>query len=202
MIKNLIFDFGKVLVDYDFDKYLYAFIDNPETRAAVREITGNQDFIERCDKGEDTFEEIVAEMKAKYPEWEREFQLFYDRQLAAVTDEVVGMRTLLQKLKTEGYALYGLTNWSNTVYPVMEKFSIFRLLDGQLISSEEKLVKPDLAIYWRLCEKFGLQPDTCLFTDDKMVNVEGALKAGMHAIHFIDTAQFERELRALLCSQS
>ena len=66
------------------------------------------------------------------------------------------MRDLLTRLKADGYRLYGLTNWSKEVYAVIEKFDILQLMDDRLISSEELLIKPDVAIYDRLCEKFGL----------------------------------------------
>ena len=60
----------------------------------------------------------------------------------------------------------------------MEKFDIFRLLDGVVISCEEHFIKPEKEIYLRLCDKYSLKPSECLFTDDRMVNVLGAKAIG------------------------
>lgn len=198
MIRNLVFDFGKVLVDYDFGRFLSTFIDNPETKSWFMQATCNSEFVNRCDKGDETFEEIIRDAQAHYPQWRRELQIFHDRQIEALTGEVAGMSELLSTLKGEGYHLYGLTNWSNAVYAVMRKYGIFRLLDGQVISSEEHLIKPDPAIYHRLFDRFGLKPEECVFTDDKAENIEGSRAVGMEGIVFRDARQYERELRAII----
>jgi HAD superfamily hydrolase (TIGR01509 family) len=69
------------------------------------------------------------------------------------------------------------------------------LLDGWVISSEEHLIKPDVAIYRRLCEKFNLLPEECLFTDDKQVNIDGAMRAGMQAVLFTDAHTFAEYMK-------
>jgi len=106
------------------------------------------------------------------------------------------MRAVLDRLRASGYKLYGLTNWSETVYPTIAQFEILRILDGRVISSEEHLIKPEVAIYHRLCEKFSLRPEECLFTDDKQVNIDGALAAGMDAVLFRDAPSFIADLQS------
>ncbi len=197
MIKNLIFDFGKVLVDYDFERFLGLFIADPDNRKKFLLTICNQEMVNRCDKGDETFEQIVEEQKRLYPQWREELQAFHDRQTEAVTGEVKGMYSLLSKLKKEGYRLYGLTNWSNAVYDVMKCYSrIFGLLDGQVISSEEHVIKPAPAIYQRLFDRYRLDPCECLFTDDKPENVKGGMAMGMRGIVFKDARQYEHDLRA------
>ena len=70
-----------------------------------------------------------------------------------------------------------------------------------MISSEEKIIKPDRAIYERICQKYNLKPEECLFADDRIENVEAAQRFGMQAISFEDTAQYERELRKILSEE-
>lgn len=101
-------------------------------------------------------------------------------------------------LKSEGYHLYGLSNWCTKCHETMAQYPIFQLLEGQVISSEEKIIKPDQAIYERLCQKYSLLPEEYLFADDRMENVEAARKFGMQAICFEDAIQYEQELRKLL----
>ena len=108
------------------------------------------------------------------------------------------MFDLLTQLKAEGYKLYGLTNWCSKVHLTMTQFPIFKLLDGQIISSEEKVIKPEPEIYQRLFTKFNLKPEECIFTDDRVENIEGGSRLGMDGIVFKDAKQYERELREYL----
>jgi len=194
MIKNLIFDFGKVLVDYDFLPLLKSmFVDEVE-RAEFMSMFCTSEFTDRCDKGDRLFSEVIDECRRQYPQWDRQFLQFRDGQLGCITSEMPGMHNLLTKLKEQGFKLYGLTNWSETVYPVIDKFDILQMMDGRVVSSEEKIIKPDIAIYSRLCEKYSLMAEECLFTDDKQVNVDGAVKAGMEAVLFTDAERYEAEL--------
>ena len=195
MIRNLIFDFGKVLICYDYPSFLRTIFDDDEERLRFEEIFCGEEYVRRCDLGMDSFLDLIRESQTMYPHWKNQLQEFYDRQLDAMIVEMPGMRDLLTSLKADGYRLYGLTNWSDAVYDVIEKFDILNLMDDRLISSEERLVKPDVAIYNRLCEKFGLVKEECLFTDDKQINIDGARAAGMHAVLFTDAHQYEEDLK-------
>lgn len=194
-VKHLVFDFGKVLVDYDFMRVIRSYFNNDADLKAFCTIVLSDDFMNRCDKEDIPMEQILQQEQQKYPQYAAHFQLFYDRFQNFILGEMPGMFSLLQQLKARGYSLYGLTNWSSTVYGVLQKYEIFSLLDGWVISSEEHLIKPDVAIYHRLCEKFALQPQECLFTDDKLVNIEGAIRAGMYAVHFTDAATYANYLK-------
>lgn len=198
MIRNIIFDFGKVLVDYDYEPFLESFIEKEEDRIKFAEVVCTPEFVLMCDRGDVSFEELIKMTQAEHPEWHRELQIFYDRQMDAMTVEMPGMRDLLTRLRARGYKLYGLTNWSLFVYKVIKKYDILQMLDGRTISSEEHMIKPDKEIYDRICERFGLMADECVFTDDRVINVEGARKAGMKAITFHNAAQFEAELEEYL----
>lgn len=197
-IKNIVFDFGKVLVEYSYERFVSSIVNDPAKVGAFVEIVSAQEFMDLHDLGEMTFAEVIKKTQLEHPQWKDELQAYLDRQLEIVTGEVPGMKELIIRLKAEGYKVYGLSNWSNVVYDVMKRYDIFSLLDGMVISSDEKLIKPDVAIYKRFCEKFGVEPQSCVFTDDKAPNIEGARKAGMHAILFKNAEQFERELREIL----
>lgn len=198
MIRNLIFDFGKVLVNYDFDAFLHSIFGDSPDFDAINEMLCGADMVDRCDKGDMAFPDIIHELQQRYPQWHHELQIFMDRQSDAITSEVDGMRELILRYKSQGYHVYGLTNWSNTVYAVINKFDILQLMEGTVISSEEKIIKPDVAIYECLLKRYGLKADECVFTDDKLRNIEGARAAGMHAILFHDAHQYEQELKKLI----
>lgn len=195
MIRNLIFDFGGVLIGYDYQSLVKTLFDDEAERRAFQELVCSEEFMTRCDLGEESFAEIIRKQQELYPRWKRQLQEFHDRNVDAMTGEMPGMRELLIRFKAEGYHLYGLTNWSEAVYRVIEKFDILQMMEGTLISSKEKMLKPDAAIYRRLCEKFGLRPEECLFTDDKQVNVDGALAVGMQAVLFTNARELAKQIR-------
>lgn len=198
IIRNLIFDFGKVLVDYDFEPVIHQFFKDPEKERQFLEIITDDEFIDRFDLEEIPFAELIEEMKVRYPEFADAFDYFRDNYCDFVTGEVKGMHALLSKLKSMGFKLYGLTNWCSKVYDVIGKYDIFNLLNGYVVSSDVKLIKPDIAIYQTLCRSFDLTPEECLFADDKQKNVDGAVAAGMKGILFTTATAYETRLRELL----
>lgn len=198
MIKNLIFDFGKVLVDYDFEAFFRKYIPDTERCLAFTPVLYNEEVQQLLDREIRPFEVIMEEIIARNKEYEPEIRLFNEHYPEVVTNEVVGMRQLLTQLKSEGYKLYGLTNWCSKVRITMAQYPIFNLLDGQIISSEEKVIKPEPEIYHRLFQKFNLKPEECIFTDDRSENIEGGRRLGMNGIVFQNAKQYEKELRELL----
>lgn len=198
MIRSLIFDFGKVLVDYDFYRFIESFIPDLEKKDRFISCILTDSWFKTLDKEDRPFEETIKEMQELYPEFTKEIQIFADEFPSIVDREVPGMRELLAKLKAEGYKLYGLTNWCDRVHVTMAQYGIFKLLDGQVISSEVHEIKPFPQIYRILFEKFGLKPEECVFTDDKQENIDGSIAVGMPAILFRNAEQYEIELRKII----
>ncbi len=198
MIKNLIFDFGKVLVDYDYFRILDKIFANHGQAVDFHHHLMADKWNERLDCEVQPFAQTIHDMQAAMPHYKDEIEQFGIRYNDFVLGEVKGMRALLVKLKSEGYNLYGLTNWCSKVHVTMEQYPIFQLLDGMIISSEEHVVKPQPAIYERLCRRFDLHPKECVFADDLVVNVEAARDFGMYAICFENASQYEAELRNII----
>ena len=198
MIKNLIFDFGKVLVDYDFKAFFRNYIPNTDRCQAFTPVLYNEELQQMLEREERPFDVIMEDWIENHKEFEHEIRYFNEHYPEIVTNEVEGMYELLTQLKAEGYKLYGLTNWCSKVYLTMAQFPIFKLLDGQIISSEEKVIKPEPEIYQRLFDKFNLKPEECIFADDRAENIEGGSRLGMDGIVFKDAKQYERELREYL----
>lgn len=198
MIKSIVFDFGKVLVDYDFMSKIETFFFDDNSRREFAHLFVNESFQDECDMELIPFVEIINKKKVEYPQFSHALQMLFDNYVDIVTGEVPGMKQLMVSYKEQGLKLYGLTNWCSKVYEVMARYDIFDLLDGRIISSEEHLIKPDVRIYNLLCRRYGLQPDETIFTDDKIVNIEGAIRAGMHGIHFKNARQFSSEVNEIM----
>ena len=198
MIKNLILDFGKVLVDYDYFVVIDRFFASHEEAEKFYVHLMDDKWNERLDREDRTFEQIIADMQEAMPQWHDEIQQFGDHYTEFVLGEMDGMYDLLTKLKAEGYHLYGLTNWCSRVHDTMKQYHIFNLLEGRIVSSEEHVVKPEREIYEITCRKLGLNAEECVFADDKIENIEAARAYGMKGIWFKDATQYERELRHII----
>lgn len=198
MIKNLIFDFGKVLVDYDYF-FIIDRIFSTHARALdfYTRLMGDK-WTERFDREDIPFDSIIGQLQQAMPQYAAEIAQFALHYNDFVLGEVAGMRRLLTEKKAEGYKLYGLSNWCSKVYHTMAKYPIFSLLDGRVISSEDKIIKPEPEIYALLCDRYSLRPDESVFTDDVEANVEAARRFGLHAIQFKNAEQYESDLRAIL----
>ena len=197
MVKNIVFDFGGVLVDWN-PHYLYDrhfgnrekadwFLENICTGRWNIQMDGGKPFAEGC-----------AELSAEYPEWRKEIYMFFDRWIEMMADEIPGMRELLGELKAAGYGLYGLTNWSaETFCQVRDRYEVFSLLDGMVVSGEEHIVKPDEAIFKRLLERYGLNAAECIFVDDLQRNVDGAIQAGLQGLLFRGAESLRKDFTRL-----
>lgn len=197
MIKNIVFDFGGVLVDWN-PHYLYdGYFGSREKADWFLANICTMDWNVQMDGGK-PFAQGIAELSAVHPQWSREIQMYFDRWMDMMGEEIPHMRELIQDLKRRGYRVFGLTNWSaETFCQVRHRYGIFDLLEGMTVSGEEHVTKPDQAIYRRLLDRFSLTPGECLFIDDNAANVAGAIQAGMAAVRFTDPATLKEYLDTL-----
>lgn len=196
-MQNIIFDFGRVLVEFDPHRlYDPVFGGDREKAEWFHHNITTPDFYDRIDRGDD-FAQCVKDLQALHPEYAKEIALYDTNYHDMVGDAIHGMTELLTELKTRGYHLYGLTNWSYKVYAVMERLPIFRLLEGTVISSEEHLIKPDPRIYQCLIDRYELQPSESIFVDDKQKNVDAAKACGMGGLVFTSADQLRSDLQQL-----
>ena len=195
MIKTVVFDFGGVLVDWNprhlYDKY---FGDSEKSLWFLDNVC-TYDWNIQMDGGK-PFAEGVAEMVEKFPEYKEAIEIYHSRWVEMIGGEVEGTADLIRRLKAAGYGVYGLTNWSNETYPfIRDTYPIFSEFDGIVVSGDEKLLKPDPAIYDCLLGRYGLKAEESIFIDDNVANVAGAMVVGMYAIQFQDAKQVEDQLR-------
>lgn len=194
-MKNIVFDFGGVLVDWNphhlYDKYFGSrekaewFLNNICLYSWNLQMDGGKPFAEG-----------VAELQAEHPEWSEAIAIYHTRWIEMMNGEIEGMASVIRRLKAAGYGVYGLTNWSAETFPmVRDTYPVFQEFDGIVVSGEEHLLKPDAAIYKCLLERYDLQAEESLFVDDNADNVAGARNVGMKAIQFTSTEELERELK-------
>ena len=198
MTKTIIFDFGAVLVDWNPHRLLDKYFGSKEKADWFIENVCTSEWNAQMDEGK-PFAVGIAELSAKYPEWSKEIQLYYDRWIDMMGDEIPGMQDLMRELKSKGYKMYGITNWSaETFCLVRHKYAVFDLLDGMVVSGDEHLLKPDPRIFQLLIDRYDLNTKECLFIDDNQTNVDGAIKFGIPAIKFENAETLRKQLTAIL----
>lgn len=201
MIRNVIFDFGKVLVGYDYVSLLRDICPSAEAADDFLHRLTTGGWTERIDLENEPIAQTVADMQQAMPQHAETVRRFWTRYTEFVTGEVKGMRALLVRLRAEGYRLFGLSNWCSKVNDTMRQYPIFQLLDGRVLSSEEHLAKPDLAIYRRTCRKLGIEAAECVFVDDREENVAAARACGMQAVRFTGADALGGELSAIVARE-
>ena len=104
---------------------------------------------------------------------------------------------LLLRLREAGVPNYCITNFSSPKFILaQERFPFLAGFDGIIVSGDERLLKPDPAIYHLLLDRYGLKAEDCVFIDDSQPNVEAARGVGIHAIHCSEGIDLAAELRA------
>ena len=108
-----------------------------------------------------------------------------------------GVVSLARNLRSR-YKVGMISNATKNLEDVLANHhGIIDLFDVVINSARVGLAKPDVRIYHLAAERLGVPVAACVFTDDLVHNIEGARAAGMHACHFQDVADLERQLRAL-----
>lgn len=193
MTKNIIFDFGNVLVQWHPELvYGQYFGDEAKAWWFLRHVADNE-WRGRIDAGESS-DACIRELKAKYPEYVDAVELYRSHWKEMLTGEVPGMRELLTEVLKK-YEVFGLTNWSMETFPeARERFGILQMIDRYVVSAEEHLIKPDPRLFRVLLDRYQLKAEDCIFVDDNPDNVAAACRMGMHGIHFIGADDLRQKL--------
>lgn len=192
-MKNVIFDFGNVLVKWEPEK-IYAAHFGSEEKAwwFLRHVT-DLPWRQRIDAGESQ-DKCIVQLQAQYPEYREAIELYRDRWLEMLTGEMPGMRELLSELKVRT-DIYGLTNWSMETFPkARQHFGILQMIDHYVVSGAEGLVKPDHRLFQVLLDRYSLKATDCIFVDDNADNVAAACEMGMEGIVFTGADDLKEKL--------
>ena len=197
-IKNIIFDLGGVLIDWNPD-YVFKEVFNDDEKLAwfYREIC-TMDWNENQDAGY-PLDKATEERVALFPEYENWIRQYYGRWEEMLGDAIHGTVELLKQcVDSPALKVVALTNWSAETFPVaLKKFDFLQWFEGIVVSGEEMTRKPFPAIYHTTLERFELKAEESLFIDDNKRNIEAAEALGIQCIHFSTPQQLEKELKKL-----
>ncbi len=91
---------------------------------------------------------------------------------------------LIHDMKAAQIPLYVLSNMSTVNAAYLRQRDYFNLFDGIVISAEEKLIKPDVALFQVVLDRYQIDATEMLFIDDSLPNVQASQSLGMQAVHF------------------
>ena len=197
MINTVIFDIGKVLAGYGWEKYLRGIAPEEEAYRAVEQaVFLSPDWVEH-DKGLLTEEEEIRDFISNAPEYEKEIRQTYEN-LGECVWKLDYALPWVQDLKSRGFRVFALSNWPKHIYDQRkDKLDFLDLMDGYILSYQEHVIKPDPAAFRLLLERYRIEPEKAVFIDDTLKNIEAAERLGIHGIHFRSLEQAKEELEKL-----
>lgn len=174
MIKNVLFDIGNVILNFNVDEVLQKFTSNKEEQKFILEnIINSPEWLGNAliDTGYISREEAIEIVKDRTNHCNDrlivDFWKNYNN-FAKVDEKVL---SLIQRLKNNNYKIYLLSNINPYTFEFVNKSGLFNLVDGYVLSYQEHKVKPYKAIYNVLLERYKLIPNECVFIDDNEKNV-------------------------------
>lgn len=194
-IQAIIFDFGGVLINIDYDATIRAFqslgVKNFETLYSQ---ASQSNLFNDLETGVITPESFIHRLQEEYLHETSKEQIIdaWNKMILEVPSVSI---TLLQQLKKQGFSLYLLSNtnaihidkaleeWKKTAKTGMDSF-----FDKVYLSHEMKMRKPHPEIFEFVCREEGLNPKSTLFIDDSIQHIEGARKVGLQTLHLTNQA--------------
>ena len=183
-MKNVIFDFGQVLVRFDPIYMTSRYVSDEDDVRDVANVLFDRLYWDRLDAGTIDDEEVVRLASQRVPQ----------RLRGAIADvyynwiynipEIEGMREAIAICREKGFGVYLLSNISHYFADRKEEIQILSLLDGYVFSAQCGCVKPSREIFAHTCDKFGLDPSQTLFVDDSEKNIRGAIDFGLNGYLF------------------
>ena len=196
-IKNIIFDFGGVLMDWN-PRYLYQdlFENEVEMEFFLQNVCHDEWNLQQ-DAGR-LLAEGTEEKIMEFPEFETLIKKFYDDWEIMLKSDIFPNTFLVKLLKNKGYRIFGLTNWSAETFPfAFKRYTVFREFEDIVVSGEVKMIKPNPEIYSLALQRFGIQAEETLFIDDNIKNIQTAKNMGLQVIHLKNALDLESELKIL-----
>ena len=193
-MKNIVFDLAGVVVARNQERcpqyimdYFY-FINSGE---ALPEFWDDYD---RGTRDIDSVAQCLAEFRGS------DFETAKSRMLEAVTyqEQVAPTAELIAELKAAGYRLFVLSNMSKDYIEFLREMPVFQHFEGEIVSYEVGLIKPEREIYNLLLDRYNLVPEQTMFIDDRKPNVDAAAEVGINPFHF-DRNDPEKSCEQLRC---
>jgi epoxide hydrolase-like predicted phosphatase len=123
----------------------------------------------------------------------------WQEQMDAVIESAITpdqeMLALVEELKVMGYRVGLLSNTQKEKSKLLRKLGYYDPFDPVVLSCDYGIKKPDQEIYLQFLKVAKVEPEACLFIDDKVINVESARATGMQSILFVSPYLLKQALK-------
>ena len=195
-MKNLVFDMGNVLIEWNSEKILQAITDDRKLQNLLRKEVFETGLWVQTDEGVKTREEMIEIVTAKIGEEYRNEITQLSRYWYKYVDVYTKVQDRIIELSKNGYNIYILSNTAYTFYDLVKEgyLPAASIAKRIVLSCEEKVLKPNEKIYNILLERYNLDPHDTMFFDDLSENIWGAARCGINGF----VVENERELLTYL----
>lgn len=193
---TVVFDVGRVIVQWDLRCLFAKLIDDPAELDWFLAHVVTEEWHFQHDAGR-PLAEMLPERKAQFPRYAASIDAYAERFLESIPGPVPGTATLIERLYARGVPLFAITNFGSEFWAMFRPSE--KVLDhfGDIVvSGDEKLAKPDPAIFALAADRFARSPAQMLFVDDNAANIAAAAALGWHTHHFSDAERLEADLVA------
>lgn len=211
-MKNLVFDMGNVLIEWNSEKILTAITGDTNLQDLLRKEVFETRLWVETDEGVKTREEVIEIVAGKLGDEYRNEITQLLRYWYKYVDVFTKVQDRIIELSKSDYNIYILSNTAYTFYDLVKEgyLPATSVARGIVLSCEEKVLKPDEKIYNILLERYNLDPHETIFFDDLLENIWGAARCGINGfvveneselLTYLDKLREEmnwRQLRTLL----
>lgn len=197
-INTIIFDVGKVLVEFDWEGYLDTFDFDAPTYETVANAVYRSPLWDDHDRGLLSDEEYLQLFIENAPDYEAQIRAVFENEgntvrLYDYTEDWV------RSLKEAGFRLYILSNYSRSMYRnTHHKMAFLPYMDGTVFSYEVQQRKPYHCIYKTLLKRYDITPEKAVFIDDRLENIRSAEDLGIHGIVFTGYEDAQAKLQNMI----
>ncbi len=180
MIKNIIFDFGQVLVRFEPKYMVEQYVSAPSDSALLQSVVFDRLYWDKLDAGTITDAETIALIKERIPSRLHEVaeKIYYN--WIYNIPEIDGMDALVNRVKQalDG-KIFLLSNISTYFAEHKHEIPILRNFENCVFSAVCGHTKPNADMFRYICEKYDLNPEETVFVDDSPKNIKGAEDFGI-----------------------
>lgn len=195
---NIVFDLGRVLIDWHPERAFAGHFDDPDQLAAWMQRVDFDGWNRLQDGGRDRAKGVAA-ARARHGDDALPLEGYARHFHLTIADPVPGSWDLIEALAARQTPLFAITNWSADCWPAALALypRLTTIFADIVVSGQVGMLKPEPGIYELLLQRNGLRASDCLFIDDSPANVAGAQAVGMQALHFTGADDLAADLRQL-----
>lgn len=198
MIDSIIFDIGNVLARFCWEDSFHKILNNDEFDKIAKVSVLDEKAWILLDKGVQDFDKLIDVYSKTIPELK-------EKMTSAILQTYADIKPFdysynwVKSYKDRGFKCYILSNYGKIPYELsIPRFDFRNLMDGELVSYQVKLTKPDKEIFKTLCTKYNLTPENSIFIDDNTNNINAANEFGINAVLFTEYKKAVDEIEDII----